>query len=86
MWQVTWKLNGIPLESSEDIRIINNNRSVLIKNAKEEMAGRLTCEAVNKAGNSARDFILRLTGEPALLYQFDRLLYERNISWNLVLI
>uniref|UniRef100_A0A1I7X4M9 Hemicentin-1 n=1 Tax=Heterorhabditis bacteriophora TaxID=37862 RepID=A0A1I7X4M9_HETBA len=60
--EITWRYGGEELEDDDNIKIINQRKTILISNIDGERAGKYTCHSNNKAGNATRDFVVRLTG------------------------
>lgn len=60
---ITWLKDGTPLESSHNVRVLPGGRTLQILNAKEEDAGRYTCVATNEAGDSLKNYEVKVYSE-----------------------
>ena len=61
--QVEWLLNGEPVQETDRLKIINNNRQLEIDRARTSDTGLYTCIATNLAGQLERNFDLEVQGE-----------------------
>lgn len=60
---ITWLKEGTPFESSHNVRVLPGGRTLQILNAKEEDAGRYTCVATNEAGDSLKNYEVKVYSE-----------------------
>uniref|UniRef100_A0A8C7MZR3 Hemicentin-1 n=1 Tax=Oncorhynchus kisutch TaxID=8019 RepID=A0A8C7MZR3_ONCKI len=63
---ITWLKDGTPLESSHNVRVLPGGRTLQILNAKEEDAGRYTCVATNEAGDSLKNYEVKVYIPPQI--------------------
>ncbi|MBN3312119.1 HMCN1 protein, partial [Atractosteus spatula] len=63
---ITWLKDGIPFESSSTVRVLPGGRTLQILNAKEEDAGRYTCVATNEAGESLKNYEVKVYIPPVI--------------------
>uniref|UniRef100_A0A8C3DQA4 Hemicentin-1 n=1 Tax=Corvus moneduloides TaxID=1196302 RepID=A0A8C3DQA4_CORMO len=63
---ITWLKDGIPLESSRNIRILPGGRTLQILNAQQDSAGRYTCIATNEAGRALRHYEVKVYIPPTI--------------------
>uniref|UniRef100_A0A665VTB7 Hemicentin-1 n=1 Tax=Echeneis naucrates TaxID=173247 RepID=A0A665VTB7_ECHNA len=63
---ITWLKDGIPFESSRNVRLLPGGRTLQILNAKEEDAGRYTCVATNEAGETLKHYEVKVYVPPQI--------------------
>nr|XP_061790885.1 hemicentin-1-like [Nerophis lumbriciformis] len=63
---VTWLKDGKTFESSHNARVLPGGRTLQILNAKEEDAGRYTCVATNEAGETLKNFDVKVYVPPQI--------------------
>ncbi|KAM6962600.1 hemicentin-1 [Aplochiton taeniatus] len=63
---ITWLKDGTPFESSRNIRVLPGGRTLQILNAKEEDAGRYTCVATNEAGETLKNYEVKVFIPPQI--------------------
>uniref|UniRef100_A0A8B9H3J1 Hemicentin 1 n=1 Tax=Astyanax mexicanus TaxID=7994 RepID=A0A8B9H3J1_ASTMX len=62
---ITWLKDGIPFESSRNVRVLPG-RTLQILNAQEEDAGRYTCVATNEAGETLKNYEVKVYIPPVI--------------------
>ncbi|MCJ8749980.1 hypothetical protein PDJAM_G00193750 [Pangasius djambal] len=63
---ITWLKDGTPFESSRNVRVLPGGRTLQILNAKEEDAGRYTCVATNEAGETLKNYEVKVYIPPVI--------------------
>ncbi|XP_071373120.1 hemicentin-1, partial [Centroberyx affinis] len=63
---ITWLKDGTPFESSRNVRVLPGGRTLQILNAKEEDAGRYTCVATNEAGETLKNYEVKVYVPPQI--------------------
>ncbi|XP_055041761.2 hemicentin-1 isoform X1 [Misgurnus anguillicaudatus] len=63
---ITWLKDGTPFESSRNVRVLPGGRTLQILNAKEEDAGRYTCVATNEAGETLKNYEVKVFVPPVI--------------------
>ncbi|KAG7265214.1 LOW QUALITY PROTEIN: hypothetical protein CRUP_009101, partial [Coryphaenoides rupestris] len=63
---VTWLKDGSHFESSRNVRVLPGGRTLQILNAKEEDAGRYTCVATNEAGETLKNYEVKVFVPPQI--------------------
>ncbi|XP_049335709.1 hemicentin-1 isoform X1 [Astyanax mexicanus] len=63
---ITWLKDGIPFESSRNVRVLPGGRTLQILNAQEEDAGRYTCVATNEAGETLKNYEVKVYIPPVI--------------------
>ncbi|KAL4635075.1 hemicentin-1 [Arapaima gigas] len=63
---ITWLKDGTPFESSRNVRVLPGGRTLQILNAKEEDAGRYTCVATNEAGETLKNYEVKVYIPPII--------------------
>ncbi|NXU50379.1 HMCN1 protein, partial [Turnix velox] len=63
---ITWLKDGNPLESNKNIRILPGGRTLQILNAQEENSGRYTCIATNEAGETLKNYEVKVYIPPTI--------------------
>ncbi|XP_051581270.1 hemicentin-1-like isoform X1 [Myxocyprinus asiaticus] len=63
---ITWLKDGTPFESSRNVRVLPGGRTLQIMNAKEEDAGRYTCVATNEAGETLKNYEVKVFVPPVI--------------------
>ncbi|XP_034035488.1 hemicentin-1 [Thalassophryne amazonica] len=63
---ITWYKDGTVFESRRNIRVLPGGRSLQILNAKEEDAGRYTCVATNEAGETLKNYEVKVYIPPQI--------------------
>ncbi|ROL43461.1 Hemicentin-1, partial [Anabarilius grahami] len=63
---ITWLKDGTPFESSRNVRVLPGGRTLQILNAKEEDAGRYTCIATNEAGETLKNYEVKVFVPPVI--------------------
>ncbi|XP_073667498.1 hemicentin-1 isoform X2 [Paramisgurnus dabryanus] len=63
---ITWLKDGTPFESSRNVRVFPGGRTLQILNAKEEDAGRYTCVATNEAGETLKNYEVKVFVPPVI--------------------
>ncbi|KJH48748.1 immunoglobulin I-set domain protein [Dictyocaulus viviparus] len=71
--EIKWTHNDIPIQDGDHHKLINQKETVVITNIDGQNSGKYTCQAINKAGNVTKDFVIRLTGPPVIDDGFDQL-------------
>ncbi|XP_053341492.1 hemicentin-1 [Clarias gariepinus] len=63
---ITWLKDGTPFESSRNVRVLPGGRTLQILNAQEEDAGRYTCVATNEAGETLKNYEVKVYIPPVI--------------------
>ncbi|XP_027579260.2 hemicentin-1 [Pipra filicauda] len=63
---ITWLKDGNPLESNRNIRILPGGRTLQILSAQEDSAGTYTCTASNEAGQTSKDYEVKVYIPPTI--------------------
>ncbi|XP_029819877.1 hemicentin-1, partial [Manacus vitellinus] len=63
---ITWLKDGNPLESNRNIRILPGGRTLQILSAQEDSAGTYTCTASNEAGETSKDYEVKVYIPPTI--------------------
>ncbi|XP_027560313.1 hemicentin-1 isoform X2 [Neopelma chrysocephalum] len=63
---ITWLKDGNPLESNRNIRILPGGRTLQILSAQEDSAGTYTCTATNEAGETSKDYEVKVYIPPTI--------------------
>ncbi|KAM3875993.1 hemicentin-1 [Diretmus argenteus] len=63
---ITWLKDGTLFESSRNVRVLPGGRTLQILNAKEEDAGRYTCVATNEAGDTLKNYEVKVYVPPQI--------------------
>ncbi|XP_019904855.2 hemicentin-1 isoform X2 [Esox lucius] len=63
---ITWFKDGKPFESSRNVRVLPGGRTLQIMNAQEEDAGKYTCVATNEAGDSLKNYEVKVYIPPQI--------------------
>ncbi|XP_048833472.1 hemicentin-1 isoform X1 [Brienomyrus brachyistius] len=68
---ITWLKDGTPFESNRNVRVLPGGRTLQILNAKEEDAGRYTCVATNEAGETLKNYEVKVYLPPVISKNHD---------------
>ncbi|XP_076872442.1 hemicentin-1 isoform X2 [Brachyhypopomus gauderio] len=63
---ITWLKDGSPFLSSRNVRVLPGGRTLQILNAQEEDAGRYTCVATNEAGETLKNYEVKVYIPPVI--------------------
>ncbi|KAK3506808.1 hypothetical protein QTP70_028372 [Hemibagrus guttatus] len=63
---ITWLKDGTHFESSRNVRVLPGGRTLQILNAQEEDAGRYTCVATNEAGETLKNYEVKVFIPPVI--------------------
>uniref|UniRef100_A0A673IBQ3 Hemicentin-1 n=1 Tax=Sinocyclocheilus rhinocerous TaxID=307959 RepID=A0A673IBQ3_9TELE len=63
---ITWLKDGTTFESRRNVRVLPGGRTLQILNAKEEDAGRYTCVATNEAGETLKNYEVKVFIPPVI--------------------
>ncbi|KAI5614770.1 hemicentin-1 isoform X1 [Silurus asotus] len=63
---ITWLKDGTPFESNRNVRVLPGGRTLQILNAQEEDAGRYTCVATNEAGETLKNYEVKVYIPPVI--------------------
>ncbi|RXN06313.1 hemicentin-1 [Labeo rohita] len=63
---IIWLKDGTPFESSRNVRVLPGGRTLQILNAKQEDAGRYTCVATNEAGETLKNYEVKVFVPPVI--------------------
>ncbi|KAG5850585.1 hypothetical protein ANANG_G00084020 [Anguilla anguilla] len=63
---ITWLKDGTPFESSRNVRVLPGGRTLQILNAQEGDAGRYTCVATNEAGETLKNYEVKVYIPPVI--------------------
>ncbi|XP_035384811.1 hemicentin-1 isoform X2 [Electrophorus electricus] len=63
---ITWLKDGTPFLSSRNVRVLPGGRTLQILNAQEEDAGRYTCVATNEAGETLKNYEVKVYIPPII--------------------
>ncbi|MGH0125472.1 UNVERIFIED_CONTAM: hypothetical protein FKN15_054569 [Acipenser sinensis] len=63
---ITWLKDGRPISLSNSVRILSGGRTLQILNAQEEDAGRYTCVATNEAGETLKNYEVKVYIPPMI--------------------
>ncbi|KAJ7986246.1 hypothetical protein DPEC_G00337960 [Dallia pectoralis] len=63
---ITWIKDGKPFESSRNVRVLPGGRHLQIMNAQEEDSGKYTCVATNEAGDSLKNYQVKVYVPPQI--------------------
>ncbi|XP_066533975.1 hemicentin-1 [Hoplias malabaricus] len=63
---INWLKDGMPFESSRNVRVLPGGRTLQILNAQEEDAGRYTCVATNEAGETLKNYEVKVYIPPVI--------------------
>ncbi|TRZ02412.1 hypothetical protein DNTS_034467 [Danionella cerebrum] len=63
---ITWLKDGTPFESNRNVRVLPGGRTLQILNAKKEDAGRYTCVATNEAGETLKNYEVKVFVPPVI--------------------
>ncbi|XP_067846589.1 hemicentin-1 isoform X2 [Heptranchias perlo] len=63
---ITWLKDGAPFDSNKNIRILPGGRTLQILNAQEEDSGRYTCIATNEAGETLKNYEVKVYIPPTI--------------------
>ncbi|XP_062857960.1 hemicentin-1 [Trichomycterus rosablanca] len=63
---ITWLKDGTPFESTRNVRVLPGGRTLQILNAQEEDAGRYTCVATNEAGETLKNYEVKIYIPPII--------------------
>ncbi|XP_033885551.3 hemicentin-1-like isoform X1 [Acipenser ruthenus] len=63
---ITWLKDGVQFESNRNIRVLPGGRTLQILNAQEEDAGRYTCVATNEAGETLKNYEVKVYIPPMI--------------------
>ncbi|XP_047673954.1 hemicentin-1 isoform X2 [Tachysurus fulvidraco] len=63
---ITWLKDGTPFESNRNVRVLPGGRTLQILNAQEADAGRYTCVATNEAGETLKNYEVKVYIPPVI--------------------
>ncbi|XP_039591708.1 hemicentin-1 isoform X2 [Polypterus senegalus] len=63
---IMWLKDGVPFESNKNIRILPGGRTLQILTAQKEDAGRYTCVATNEAGETLKNYEVKVYIPPII--------------------
>ncbi|XP_032884067.1 hemicentin-1 isoform X2 [Amblyraja radiata] len=63
---ITWLKDGAPFESNKNVHILPGGRTLQILNAQEKDAGRYTCIATNEAGETLKNYEVKVYIPPTI--------------------
>ncbi|MBN3302329.1 HMCN1 protein, partial [Amia calva] len=63
---IAWLKDGSPFESRRNVRVLPGGRTLQILNAQEEDAGRYTCVATNEAGETLKNYEVKVYIPPVI--------------------
>ncbi|XP_043941249.1 hemicentin-1 [Protopterus annectens] len=64
---ITWLKDGAQFESNRNVRILPGGRTLQILNAQEDAAGRYTCVATNEAGETLKNYEVKVFIPPTII-------------------
>ncbi|KAK0404394.1 hypothetical protein QR680_017436 [Steinernema hermaphroditum] len=76
--------DGVPLQLSENVNLLNDGQQLHIEEAAEEDAGRYSCVAENLPGRAEKDLLVSLLRAPTTLKKVQYFEVERGISQTFV--
>ncbi|XP_031431207.1 LOW QUALITY PROTEIN: hemicentin-1 [Clupea harengus] len=63
---ITWLKDGAPFQSGRNVRVLPGGRTLQILRAQEEDAGRYTCVATNEAGETLKNYEVKVYLPPVI--------------------
>ncbi|CAI4229355.1 unnamed protein product [Auanema sp. JU1783] len=71
--EIEWLLDGRVLIESENVKLIENGRVLMLSGIQTSQEGRYTCKAENKAGKAEADTYLQITAPPRVQMQAEEM-------------